>query len=67
LNKLSKLKATLGKYPKSSNKVNIGKKMAMGGNITAITQATAKYTPSIKNPSNHQGMWIVVDKFFKTG
>ena len=33
---LSKLKAILGKKPKSSNNVNSGKKIAIGGNITAI-------------------------------
>ena len=55
LNNPSKLKATLGKYPKSSNRVNKGKKIAIGGSITAITQATAIYMPSKNNPSNHQG------------
>ena len=47
LKKLSKLKAILGKYPKSSNKVNIGKNIAIGGSITAITQATVLYIPLI--------------------
>lgn len=36
---LSKLKAILGKYPKSSNIVNKGKNIAIGGSITATTQA----------------------------
>ena len=38
LNKWSKLNAILGRYPKSSSIVNIGKNIAIGGNITAITQ-----------------------------
>ena len=38
LKHLSKLKAILGRYPKSSKKVNKGKKIAIGGSITAITQ-----------------------------
>ena len=37
LKHLSKLKAILGKYPKSSKKVNKGKNIAIGGSITAIT------------------------------
>ena len=38
LKNLSKLKAILGKYPKSSKIVNNGKNIAIGGSITAITQ-----------------------------
>lgn len=38
LNCLSKLNAILGKYPKSSNNVNSGKKIAIGGSITETTQ-----------------------------
>ena len=34
LNKWSKLKATLGRYPKSSSKVNKGKNIAIGGRIS---------------------------------
>lgn len=45
-NTLSKLNATLGKYPKFSSKENIGKKIAIGGNITATTHVTVLYTPS---------------------
>ena len=37
---LSKLKAILGSTPKSSNNVNKGKKIAMGGSITAIIHVT---------------------------
>ena len=36
----SRLKATRGRYPASSNRVNRGKKMAMGGSITETTQET---------------------------
>ena len=35
-------KATLGRYPASSSSVNRGKKMAMGGSITATTHATVR-------------------------
>ena len=45
LNKWSKLKATLGRYPKSSSKVNKGKNMAIGGSITDITHARVLYIP----------------------
>ena len=38
LKHLSILKAILGKYPKSSNKVKSGKKISIGGSITEITQ-----------------------------
>lgn len=38
LKHLSKLKAILGKKPKSSSKVKIGKNIAIGGSITLITQ-----------------------------
>ena len=37
LNILSRLKATLGKYPKSSKSVNSGKNIAIGGSITETT------------------------------
>ena len=40
--KWSRLKATRGRYPASSSKVNRGKKMAMGGSITDTTQATVR-------------------------
>src|SRR5690554_796153 len=39
LKNLSRLKATLGKKPRSSKKVKSGKKMAIGGNMTETTQA----------------------------
>ena len=34
-----------GKYPESSNRVNIGKKIIIGGNITDTTQAKVLYIP----------------------
>ena len=37
---LSKLNAIRGSTPKSSSKVNIGKKIAIGGNITEIIHVT---------------------------
>ena len=40
LKHLSKLKAILGKYPKSSNKVKSGKNIAIGGSITLTIQVT---------------------------
>ena len=46
LKNLSKLKAILGKYPKSSNIVNKGKNMAIGGNITDTTHARTLYAPN---------------------
>ena len=39
LKKLSRLNATLGRYPKSSKIVNKGKKIDIGGSITATTHA----------------------------
>ena len=51
----SRLKATRGRYPKSSSNVKSGKKMAMGGSITLTTQAVARYMPSISRPLSHQG------------
>lgn len=45
LNVLSRLKAILGRYPESSSSENSGKKMAIGGNITDITQKTVFRMP----------------------
>jgi hypothetical protein len=45
LKQLSKLKAILGRYPKSSNIVNRGKNIAIGGNITDITHVAVSYIP----------------------
>ena len=38
-NRKSRLKATRGRYPRSSNIVNSGKKIAIGGSITLTTHA----------------------------
>ncbi len=43
--KLSRLKATLGRYPRSSSRVNKGKKIAIGGSMTETTHARVRYTP----------------------
>ncbi len=48
-------KATRGRYPRSSSRVNRGKKMAMGGSITATTQAVTRYTPSSTTPDSQAG------------
>ena len=55
LKKLSKLNATLGRYPKSSNSVKSGKNIAIGGNITDITQANVLYTPSTRMSYKNTG------------
>ena len=55
LKHLSKLKAILGRYPKSSKKVNKGKKIAIGGSITLITEVNVIYIPSINKLVNHGG------------
>ena len=39
---LSRLKATRGRYPASSSSVNSGKKIAIGGSITAVTHAAVR-------------------------
>lgn len=41
------LKAILGKYPKSSKMVKRGKKIAIGGSITAIIHVNVWYIPYI--------------------
>ena len=38
----SMLKAARGRYPRSSSRVNRGKKMAMGGSMTETTQARTR-------------------------
>ena len=45
LKHLSRLNATRGKNPQSSRRVNIGKKIAIGGSITETTQARTLYIP----------------------
>src|SRR5665648_1010310 len=44
-----------GRYPESSKSVNRGKKIAIGGNITAITQADVRYTPKTRTPCTQAG------------
>jgi hypothetical protein len=60
LKQRSKLNATLGKYPKSSSRVNSGKKIAIGGSITDTTQARLRYTPWIKRLDRMDGTPIHV-------
>lgn len=52
---LSRLKAILGKYPKSSKSVNRGKNMAIGGSITDTTQLRVLYIPSMTKDSTFGG------------
>ncbi len=52
LKTLSKLNAILGSTPKSSNSVNSGKNIAIGGNITDITQVKTLYPPPKEKPGN---------------
>ena len=54
-NAWSMTKATRGRYPRSSSRVNRGKNIAMGGSITATTQAVTRYTPSSSRPDTHSG------------
>ena len=49
------LKAALGRYPKSSRRVNKGKKIAIGGSITDTIQATERYTPNTRDSVSHCG------------
>ena len=49
------LKAARGRYPRSSSRVNRGKKMAMGGSMTDTIQATTRYTPKTAMSMNHWG------------
>ena len=56
LKKPSKLKAILGKYPKSSKIVNNGKNIAIGGSITAVTQPKVLNIPYINTPINQSGL-----------
>lgn len=58
---LSKLKEIRGKNPRSSNNVNKGKKIAIGGSITLIIHVTVLYTPSIIK-ENNQGVVCIFSK-----
>ena len=55
LNGLSRLNAIRGKNPKSSNSVNNGKNIAIGGSITETTQATVLNIPKISMSCNQIG------------
>ena len=55
LKQRSRLKATRGRYPKSSRRVKSGKNMAMGGSITEITHAKTLYTPRSSGPYINSG------------
>ena len=50
---LSRLNAARGRYPTSSRSVNNGKKIAIGGSMTDVTQLSTRYTPSISILSAH--------------
>ena len=58
---LSKLNAILGRNPKSSNNVKIGKNIAIGGSITLITQVKVEYMPSNKIPLSQDGALKLVN------
>ena len=60
----SRLKAILGRNPKSSSKLNNGKNIAIGGNITAVTQAKVLYMPSIKIPVMSLDIFSLKNIFF---
>ena len=51
----SRVKATRGRYPKSSSRVNKGKNTAMGGSITDTTQDSTRQTPMTSSCSSHTG------------
>ena len=56
LNVLSRVNDTLGKYPTSSNSVNIGKNIAIGGSMTDTTQYRTLYIPSTNRDIMMVGM-----------
>ena len=62
LKHLSKLKAILGSTPKSSSKVNNGKNIAIGGNITETTHDNVLYIPSTIIPLIQVGASIIRKK-----
>ena len=55
-NSPSNWNAILGSRPQSSSRVNMGKKMAIGGSITETTQLTVKNTPSMSRLSSQTGL-----------
>ena len=62
LNSESRLNAIRGKMPISSRIVNRGKNIAIGGSITATTQATVLYIPWIKILEIKVGQFIKSEK-----
>ena len=44
-----------------------GKKIIIGGSITAITQADARYMPSISTPLSHHGRRMISARLCKAG
>jgi len=65
LKKLSRLKAILGRYPKSSSRVKKGKNMAMGGSMTDTTQATVLKIPVTTISRSHKGASSRINKSAK--
>jgi len=63
LKKPSKLKAILGRYPKSSKIVNRGKNIAIGGSITAVTHPKVLNIPYIKTPISQSGLLKLSNKY----
>lgn len=60
---LSRLKATRGRYPESSRRVNNGKNIAIGGSITDTTQARTLYMPFISISVSHSGEFAYIRSF----
>jgi len=58
LKQLSRLNAILGRYPRSSSSVNIGKNIAIGGSITDITHPSTLKTPKTNILQTHSGARI---------
>ena len=54
----SMLNATRGRYPRFSRIVNSGKKIAIGGSITATTHASPRQTPCQRKPVSQPGLPI---------
>ena len=66
LKKWSKLKAILGKYPRSSSSVKRGKNIAIGGSITDTTHDKVVYIPSIIIPLRNIGAFIKSKNLYKS-
>ena len=67
LKHLSKLNAILGRYPKSSKRVNKGKNIHIGGSITLTIQVTVLYIPSNSKESSQSGVLMLIKKFSNIG